>query len=90
MALADGLDLRHGRLWAAHNISDALTRWRVSRDGRDARLERRVVDADLDAPTTLVRVRGTLYVVRSQFDDGGPLGEGVPETPFTVAAVRGL
>ncbi len=90
MALADGLDLRHGRLWAAHNISDALTRWRVSRDGRRARLERRVVDAALDAPTTLVRVRGGLYVVRSQFDDGGPLGEGVPETPFTVAAVRGL
>ncbi|MEV5830340.1 hypothetical protein AB0L25_32725 [Spirillospora sp. NPDC052242] len=54
------------------------------------RLQRRVVDADLDAPTTLVRVRGALYVVRSQFDEGGPLGEGVPETPFTVAAVRGL
>ncbi|MFV2173640.1 hypothetical protein ACFHW2_38625 [Actinomadura sp. LOL_016] len=41
-------------------------------------------------PETLVRARGTLYVVRSQFDDGGPLGPGTPETPFTVAAVRGL
>ncbi|OLT30269.1 superoxide dismutase [Actinomadura sp. CNU-125] len=90
MELADGLDLRHGRLWAAHNVSDAITRWRVSADGRAAWLRRRVVDAELDAPTTLVRVRGTLYVVRSQFDEGGPLGSGTPETPFTVAAVRGL
>ncbi|GGV08446.1 hypothetical protein GCM10010182_29790 [Actinomadura cremea] len=90
MDLADGLDLRHGRLWAAHNTDDAITRWRVSPDGRSAWLQRRVVDAELDAPTTLVRARGTLYVVRSQFDDGGPLGPGTPETPFTVAAVRGL
>ncbi|QFG26842.1 superoxide dismutase [Actinomadura sp. WMMB 499] len=90
MALADGLDLRHGRLWAAHNTRDVITRWRVAPGGRAAWLERRVADAELDAPTTLVRARGTLYVVRSQFDEGGPLGPGTPETPFTVAAVRGI
>ncbi|MBE1537481.1 SMP-30/gluconolactonase/LRE family protein [Actinomadura algeriensis] len=74
----------------AHNVGDAITRWSVSPDGRAAWLRRRVVDAELDAPTTLVRARGTLYVVRSRFDEGGPLGPGTPQTPFTIAAVRGL
>ena len=41
-------------------------------------------------PTTLVRRHGTLYVVRSAVRQGGPLGDGTPEPPFTVAAVRGI
>ncbi|MGP4023295.1 hypothetical protein [Actinomadura sp. 3N407] len=41
-------------------------------------------------PATLVRRHGTLYVVRSRFDRGGPPGEGAPERPFAVAAVRGI
>ncbi|MES9541962.1 hypothetical protein [Actinomadura sp. NPDC000600] len=87
---ADGLELQYGRLWTANNVDNVLTRWRVARDGTRARLERTLADPSLQLPTTLVRRDGTLYVVRSQFDKGGPLGDGTPEIPFTVAAVRGL
>ncbi|QKW37428.1 SMP-30/gluconolactonase/LRE family protein [Actinomadura sp. NAK00032] len=87
---ADGLELQHGRLWTANNTDNVITRWRVAPDGTRARLERRLADPALQVPTTLVRRHGTLYVVRSQFDKGGPLGDGVPETPFTIAAVRGI
>ncbi|MFI0407519.1 SMP-30/gluconolactonase/LRE family protein [Actinomadura sp. 3N508] len=87
---ADGLELQHGRLWTVHNVDNAISRWRVARDGTGARRERLLSDASLQIPTTLVRSRGTLYVVRSQFDKGGPLGGGTPEIPFTVAAVRGI
>ncbi|WP_218061773.1 SMP-30/gluconolactonase/LRE family protein [Planobispora rosea] len=90
MLHADGLELQGGRLWVVHNTANTISRWRVSGDGSTARAERRVTDEALQIPTTLVRVRGTLYVVRSQFDKGGPLGEGTPRTPFTVAAVRGI
>ncbi|MEW9550197.1 SMP-30/gluconolactonase/LRE family protein [Nonomuraea sp. NPDC050783] len=88
---ADGLELRRGTLWAVHNTADTISRWHVAADGGAARLERRLTDPALELPTTLVRVKDTLYVVRSQFDRGGPLGnEGAPRIPFTVAAVRGL
>ncbi|WP_084219371.1 SMP-30/gluconolactonase/LRE family protein [Spirillospora albida] len=90
MLHADGLELRGGRLWVVHNVDNAISRWRVAPDARSARRERRVADGALGLPTTLVRERGVLYVVRSQFDRGGPLGSGVPETPFTIAAVRGI
>ncbi|MFB9889632.1 SMP-30/gluconolactonase/LRE family protein [Planobispora takensis] len=90
MLHADGLELRGGRLWVVHNTTHTISRWWVSGDGSTARIERTATDEALQLPTTLVRVGGTLYVVRSQFDKGGPLGEGTPQTPFTVAAVRGL
>jgi Cu-Zn family superoxide dismutase len=90
MLNADGLELQHGRLWTVHNVDDRIVRWRVAPDGRTARREASLTDASLQLPTTLARLRGTLYVVRSQFDKGGPLGDGTPELPFTVAAVRGL
>ncbi|MBL1101378.1 SMP-30/gluconolactonase/LRE family protein [Streptomyces coffeae] len=90
LRLADGLELRHGTLWAAHNTGNAISRWRVSADGHAARQERRFTDETLQVPTTLIRRHGTLYVVRSQFDKGGPLGDGTPRTPFTVAAVNGI
>ncbi|MEU8828620.1 SMP-30/gluconolactonase/LRE family protein [Streptomyces sp. NPDC048636] len=91
LRLADGLELRHGTLWAAHNTDNAISRWRVAPDGHAARQERRFTDEALQVPTTLIRRHGTLYVVRSQFDKGGPLGDnGTPRTPFTVAAVTGI
>jgi Cu-Zn family superoxide dismutase len=90
MLHADGLELQGGRLWVVHNTDNAVSRWRVTADGTAARMERRVSDEALQLPTTLVRVRGTLHVVRSQFDKGGPLGEGTPQRPFTIASVRGL
>ncbi|MEU1037576.1 SMP-30/gluconolactonase/LRE family protein [Streptomyces sp. NPDC005551] len=86
----DGLELVRGTLWAAHNATDTITRWRLSHDGTAARLERRVTDSALCIPTTLVRHGGRTLVVRSQFDKGGPMGPGTPRTPFTVARVHGI
>ncbi|MGW7385683.1 SMP-30/gluconolactonase/LRE family protein [Streptomyces sp. NPDC054794] len=86
----DGLELAHGTLWAAHNAVNTISRWRLSPDGTSARLERSFTDPALQIPTTLVRERGRLLVVRSQFDKGGPMGPGVPEIPFTVARVHGI
>ncbi|MFG3440407.1 SMP-30/gluconolactonase/LRE family protein [Nonomuraea sp. NPDC047897] len=90
MANADGLELHDGTLWVVHNVDNAVSRWRLARDGSSARLERRVTDDALHLPTTLARRHGRLYVVRSQFDKGGPMGEGTPSTPFTIAVVRGI
>ncbi|WP_282795887.1 SMP-30/gluconolactonase/LRE family protein [Streptomyces sp. CC224B] len=90
MAHGDGLELRGGRLWVAHNASYQISRWRLNGTGTAARLERRVGDPALQLPTTLVRERGRLLVVRSQFDKGGPMGPGTPAGPFTVAAVDGI
>ncbi|WP_067485973.1 SMP-30/gluconolactonase/LRE family protein [Actinomadura hibisca] len=90
MAAADGLEIRGGRLWAVHNTANTISRWRIAPDGVSARVERRLTDPALQLPTTLARRGGTLYVVRSQFDKGGPMGPGVPQIPFTIAAVRGL
>ncbi|MEU7318378.1 superoxide dismutase [Streptomyces sp. NPDC007083] len=87
---ADGLETAGRSMWVVHNTDDALSRWRLSHDGTRAREEARRSDPALQLPTTLTRSRGTLYVVRSQFDRGGPMGPGTPRTPFTIAAVRGL
>lgn len=86
----DGLELAHRTLWAAHNATHTLSRWRLSPDGTSARLERQFTDTALQTPTTLARTHGRLLVVRSQFDKGGPMGPGVPEEPFTVAWVDGI
>ncbi|WP_369248951.1 SMP-30/gluconolactonase/LRE family protein [Streptomyces sp. R41] len=86
----DGLELVGGTLWAALNRTNTITRWRLSADGTAARLERSVTDTALQIPTTLVRRHGRTLVVRSQFDKGGPMGPGTPETPFTVAWVHGI
>ncbi|MEV8636604.1 SMP-30/gluconolactonase/LRE family protein [Streptosporangium sp. NPDC051023] len=90
MLHADGLELQDGRLWVVHNTVNTISRWKVARDGSAAQVEQRVTDEALQLPTTLVRRHGTLYVVRSQFDKGGPLGSGTPEIPFTIASVQGI
>ncbi|GHE04428.1 SMP-30/gluconolactonase/LRE family protein [Streptomyces alanosinicus] len=86
----DGLELSHRTLWAAHNLSNTLTRWRLSPDGGAARLTRTLTDPALQIPTTLAHTPRGLLVVRSQFDKGGPMGPGTPTPPFTVARVTGL
>ncbi|MFD8572323.1 SMP-30/gluconolactonase/LRE family protein [Streptomyces sp. NPDC059639] len=86
----DGLELRGHTLWAAKNLDNTITRWHLNGAGTSARLERAVTDPALQVPTTLTHDRGQLLVVRSQFDKGGPLGEGTPEEPFTVASVDGI
>lgn len=70
--------------------ANAISRWRVAPGGRAARVERRLTDQALQLPTTLVRRHGRLYVVRSQFDKGGPVGPGTPQIPFTIASVHGI
>jgi sugar lactone lactonase YvrE len=92
LAYADGMDLRQGTLWVAHPnpAANAISRWQVARGGWTARAERRVTDQALQLPTTLVHSAGSLYVVRSQFDKGGPVGPGTPQIPFTIASVRGI
>lgn len=86
----DGLELFHRTLWAAHNRTNTLTRWRLSPDGTEAHLTRTLTTPALQIPTTLARTPGALLVVRSQFDKGGPMGPGTPTTPFTVARVTGM
>ncbi|MGW1889740.1 SMP-30/gluconolactonase/LRE family protein [Streptomyces sp. NPDC002004] len=86
----DGLELRGHTLWASHNATNTISRWHVYDDGRSARVEHTLTDDALQIPTTLTHSRGRLLVVRSQFDKGGPMGQGTPQTPFTVAAVDGI
>jgi sugar lactone lactonase YvrE len=88
----DGMLLEQDRLWVAHAnpTANAISRWRITRDGRAVRMEQRVTDQALELPTTLVHRNGRLYVVRSQLDKGGPVGPGTPQLPFTIAAVRGI
>ncbi|MFE3776050.1 SMP-30/gluconolactonase/LRE family protein [Streptomyces sp. NPDC059122] len=85
----DGLDMRGNTLWVVHNATDTISRWKVGDDGRSARRERAVTDRALQIPTTLVHSGGRMFVVRSQFDKGGPMGKGTPQ-PFTVAEVDGI
>jgi sugar lactone lactonase YvrE len=94
MSLADGMELRNGQLWVAHPIikANAISRWRVTVDGRAALEERRITDQALQLPTHLLHRRGRLYVVRSQLDKGSivdPNG-GPPRIPFTIASVHGI
>lgn len=89
---ADGLDLSpDGTLRVAHNLPNTLTRWQLSANGTRARLTRTLTDPSLQIPTTLTHTRGRTLVVRSQFDQGGPMNPtGGTPTTFTVAEVRGL
>ncbi|MFF8287839.1 SMP-30/gluconolactonase/LRE family protein [Streptomyces sp. NPDC016309] len=83
----DGLHLESGRVWVAHYGNDTLTRLRLNPDVTSFTVERQVVDATLDMPTTLVRRNSHLYVVRSQFDK---MAGGTAELPFTIADVTGF
>jgi sugar lactone lactonase YvrE len=89
---ADGMELWHNTLWVAHAnpAANAVSRWQITANGRAARAERRLTDQALQLPTTLVHTNGRLYVVRSQFDRGGPVGPGIPQIPFTIASVDGI
>ncbi|MFJ3928000.1 SMP-30/gluconolactonase/LRE family protein [Streptomyces sp. NPDC090022] len=90
---ADGLALSTdgATLRVAHNTTNTLTRWHLSRDGRHAHLVRTLTDPSLQIPTTLTHTRGRTLVVRSQFDKDGPMtpSTGRPTT-FTVAALHTL
>ncbi|KUL46145.1 superoxide dismutase [Streptomyces sp. NRRL F-4489] len=89
MEHGDGLEMRGRTLWVVHNATNAISRWEVGDGGRSARRERVITDPALQVPTTMVHSGGRLLVVRSQFDKGGPMGQGTPQ-PFTVAEVDGI
>ncbi|MFI1157437.1 SMP-30/gluconolactonase/LRE family protein [Streptomyces sioyaensis] len=85
----DGLEMRGNTLWAVHNVTNTISRWKVGDDGASARMVRRITERTLQIPTTMVCSGGRMLVVRSQFDKGGPMGPGTPQ-PFTVAEVDGI
>ncbi|GAA4232037.1 hypothetical protein GCM10022254_30900 [Actinomadura meridiana] len=88
----DGMELHNNTLWVVHPITDAyaISRWHIGSNGHSARMTRRVIDLAFQTPTNLLYRHGKLYVVRSQFDKGGPTGPGTPQLPFSIATVRGL
>ncbi|MGV9411297.1 SMP-30/gluconolactonase/LRE family protein [Nocardia sp. NPDC003693] len=90
MLNGDGLELRGDTLWAVHNKDNAVSRWQLSADGTSADLRNRFTDASLSIPTTIAHAGDRALVVVSQFDRGGPMGEGTPAGPFRVVAVDGL
>ncbi|MEV3989118.1 SMP-30/gluconolactonase/LRE family protein [Streptomyces sp. NPDC049837] len=83
----DGLHLESGKVWLAHYGNDTLSRLRLNSDATSFTVERQIVDATLEMPTTLVRRNSHLYVVRSQFDK---MAGGTAELPFTIADVTGF
>ncbi|MFE6859108.1 SMP-30/gluconolactonase/LRE family protein [Nocardia sp. NPDC057668] len=90
MLFGDGLELRGDTLWAVHNKDNSVSRWRLSADGTSAELQNLVTDEALRIPTTIAHAGDRALVVVSQFDRGGPMGEGTPTTPFRVVAIDGL
>ncbi|MGK8520904.1 SMP-30/gluconolactonase/LRE family protein [Nocardia asteroides] len=86
----DGLELRDGTLWAAHNTTNTISRWTLSTDGTTATLAQQRTDEALAIPTTLARLGNRTLIVSSQFDKGGPMAPGTPRTPFTVVTLDGL
>ncbi|MBF6297869.1 superoxide dismutase [Nocardia amamiensis] len=85
----DGLELRDGTLWVAHNTTNTISRWTITDDGATATRTHQQTDASLGIPTTLVRDGNRTLVVSSQFDKGGPMGPGTPK-PFEVVTVDGI
>lgn len=90
MVDGDGLELRGDTLWVVHNRSNAVSRWKIDADGTAAEQQQRVTDESLRIPTTMAHNGNRLLVVVSQFDRGGPLGEGTPSNPFRVVEVSGI
>ncbi|QIS16211.1 SMP-30/gluconolactonase/LRE family protein [Nocardia arthritidis] len=90
MKAADGIELRGETLWVAHNSTNSISRWRLSDDGATATQEQRFTDQSLRVPTGLVHVGDRLLVTASQFDKGGPMGQGTPTLPFAVLDVSGI
>ncbi|MBL1079221.1 superoxide dismutase [Nocardia sp. 2] len=86
----DGMELLGDTLWVVHNRSNSLSRWSIGANGTTAELRNRLTDEILRIPTTVAHDGDQMLVVSSQFDRGGPMGEGTPVDPFTVFAVRGL
>jgi sugar lactone lactonase YvrE len=80
----DGLLLEHGLLSVVQNRSNRIAQFTLSRDGLRGTLKRTLTDPGFDVPTTIARVRGSLYAVNARFGTTA-----TPETPYTVVRVDG-
>ncbi|WP_157556601.1 SMP-30/gluconolactonase/LRE family protein [Nocardia acidivorans] len=89
MINGDGLELRGDTLWVVRNKDNTVSRWQVTGDGSTVEQQQLITDAALAIPTTIAHAGDRALVVISQFDRGGPMGEGTP-APFTVAAIDGI
>lgn len=90
MIYGDGLELRDNTLWVVHNKENAVSRWQLTNNGATAELQQLFTDAALSIPTTIAHAGNRALVVVSQFDRGGPMGEGTPTNPFRVVAIDGI
>ncbi|WP_067826746.1 SMP-30/gluconolactonase/LRE family protein [Nocardia inohanensis] len=90
MVDGDGLELRGDTLWVVHNKSNSVSRWKIDADGGVAEQQQRFTDETLRIPTTMAHNGNRLLVVVSQFDRGGPMGEGTPTNPFRVVELTGI
>ncbi|MZD04646.1 superoxide dismutase [Streptomyces sp. SID5785] len=81
---ADGLLWEKDQLWAAQFASDGVTRVALSADRTTATVTAQVSDGALQHPTALLRLGGSLHVLRSQF------GSATLDLPFSVAKVSGV
>ncbi len=84
MRHGDGLALDGSTLRVVQNTDNVVSRWTIADDGTAATRDAAVTDPALELPTTLVHTSDRSLVVASQFDKGGPLGQGTPRTPFEV------
>jgi outer membrane protein assembly factor BamB len=80
----DGLLLEHGLLSVVQNRLNRIAQFELSGDLLHGRLVATLTDPAYDVPTTIARVKGSLYAVNARFGT-----EATPETPYTVVRVDG-
>lgn len=81
---ADGLLWDKDQLWAVQFGSDAITRLTLSADRTSATVTSHLTDPALEHPTALLRMGGSLHLLRSQF------GSATLDLPFSVGKVSGI
>ncbi|GAA2605175.1 MULTISPECIES: superoxide dismutase [Streptomyces] len=81
---ADGLLWEKDQLWVVQFGSDGISRLALSADRTSATVAVHLTDQALEHPTAVVRLGGSLHVLRSQF------GSATLDLPFSVARVSGV
>jgi sugar lactone lactonase YvrE len=83
----DGLVVRGQTVWVVRNSDRTIDTVTMNVDWTQGKVATFVTSDQFGFPTTADIRNGSLLVVNSQFDKGGPAGEGTPTRPFTVSAV---
>ncbi|MBC9729164.1 hypothetical protein [Streptomyces sp. TRM68367] len=81
---ADGLLWEKDQLWAVQFGSDGISRLTLSADRTSATVTSHLTDPALEHPTALLRMGGSLHVLRSQF------ASATLDLPSSVAKVSGI